>query len=155
MRTYDSYREYDKDRRALGDVDDNAGTTLAAMSASAPNPNAPILSRAQYVCNPPIAELQRLDDRRLEAVENFEVRRVGYGKIQWEGAVDLLGVNLDTDVLICENENGKPEVAVYHDRDDRKPARGEKLNRPAVITLEKVHAGSSRLWPRERCGLIF
>lgn len=142
VRTYDSYREYDKDRRALGDVDDNAGTTLAAMSASAPNPNAPILSRAQYVCNPPIVELQRLDDRRLEAVENFEVRRVGYGKIQWEGAVDLLGVNLDTDVLICENENGKPEVAVYHDRDDRKPARGEKLNRPAVITLEKVHAGN-------------
>ncbi len=144
VRTYDSYREYDKDRRALGDVDDNAGTTLAAMSASAPNPNAPILSRAQYVCHPPIVELQRLDDRQLGAVDDFEIRRVGYGKIKWEGAIDLLGVNLDTDVLICENENGKPEVAVYHDRDERKPARGEKLNRPAVITLEKVHAGSSR-----------
>ena len=90
----------------------------------------------------PPAEKVILKLLQLGAVDDFEIRRVGYGKIKWEGAIDLLGVNLDTDVLICENENGKPEVAVYHDRDDRKPARGEKLNRPAVITLEKVHAGS-------------
>ena len=97
-------------------------------------------------------ELQRLDDRQLELSERFGA----WDTEKLSGKAPLIfSVQSRTDVLICENENGKPEVAVYHDRDDRKPARGEKLNRPAVITLEKVHAGSSRLWPRERCGLIF
>ena len=82
-------------------------------------------------------------------------------QIEWDGAVDVRGVDIDADVLICQNESGKPEVAVYHEYAEAdacrevvgtrvKPRRGELLNRSAVITLENVHAGAGASLAEER-----
>ena len=69
--------------------------------------------------------------RELMAVEDFTIYNE-HGKIQFEGATDLTEVDLEKIVTI---EKGSAEV--YDDTDPTtvKPPVGQKLNKPAIISL--------------------
>ena len=94
-------------------------------------------------------ELQRLDDRQLGAVDDFEIRRVGYGKIKWEGAIDLLGVNLDTDVLICENEAASLKWPYTTTGTTDKPARAESISTGRQSSLSRRSTQVRHVVPAE------
>lgn len=92
----------------------------------------PTLTQVGYLVHPPINELASKSEVDLAAVSGFKVERPGFGSVEWEGAVDVRGVDIDSTVTI-ESKN----VAVYDDAEfnGNKPAQGSKLNRPAVITM--------------------
>mmetsp|Transcript_1191 Transcript_1191/g.2551 ORF Transcript_1191/g.2551 Transcript_1191/m.2551 type:complete len:1749 (+) Transcript_1191:347-5593(+) len=96
---------------------------------------APTLSKSGYSCTPSIATLREMEPADLAAVSNFSVARTGVGKVEWEGAVDVRGANLDRIVVI----DGKA-VSIYTEEEEegRKPEVGTKLNRPAILTLEGI-----------------
>eukprot|EP00977_Amphora_coffeiformis_P007068 scaffold1536_cov166-Amphora_coffeaeformis.AAC.2 len=98
----------------------------------------PKLTKADYETSPSIEELGKKSEADLAAVENFVVRRPGFGEVAWEGSVDVRGVDLDRVVSIQ-----KKDVSVYSEEEDEgtKPRVGTKLNRPAVITYEEVYPG--------------
>jgi Nucleoporin autopeptidase/Nuclear protein 96/Nucleoporin FG repeat region len=95
----------------------------------------PKLSKLGYEVSPSIAELENMSEADLASVHSFSMRRPGYGKVEWEGSVDVRGANLD-DIVVIEVK----DVSVY-DKDEKKgtkPEEGTKLNRPAVITFDGV-----------------
>lgn len=97
--------------------------------------NAPTLTKAGYVTTPSMDVLNTLSGEDLAAVENFSIEHHGYGRIEWEGAVDVRGADLDRIVEIDQS------VASMYEKDEeenRKPAVGSKLNRQAIITLYSV-----------------
>jgi len=70
----------------------------------------------------------------LATVKDFTMTHPSRGSIQWQGTVDIRGIDLDATVVI-----GDKEVAVYDDDDlQNKPEVGEKLNRPAIVTLFNI-----------------
>ncbi|OEU15856.1 C-terminal autoproteolytic domain of nucleoporin nup98, partial [Fragilariopsis cylindrus CCMP1102] len=79
--------------------------------------------------------LQRMNPADLAAIANFSVTREGVGKVEWQGAVDVRGADLDSIVVIEQSE-----VSIYTDEEKMglKPPRGTKLNRPAKLTMENV-----------------
>ena len=93
----------------------------------------PKLTKEGYSTIPSIEELSRMSDRDLAMVENFTVTNQ-YGKIEFEGKTDVRGVDLD-ELVVIYNKN----VEVYPEdkfpTDSAKPIKGEKLNKPAMITL--------------------
>lgn len=76
-----------------------------------------------------------MSEAELATVSNFCVSRHGYGSILWDGAVDVRNVDLNSVVRIRERE-----VIVYEDEEENgtKPPVGSKLNRSALITLQKI-----------------
>lgn len=122
------------------DGGDSQDSHINATTRKQPNPNAPILTKLGYVTQPPLEELQTMTDDQLKAVNGFAVIRPEVGRIKWLGSVDVRGVNLDRDVRICESE-GPPGIEVYDD-DESKPPRNQKLNGPAIVTLENVGPSS-------------
>ena len=96
---------------------------------------APTLSKEGYTCNPSIATLEQMDPADLAAVSNFSVARKGFGSVQWEGAVDVRGANLDLSVVI---ERKAVSIYTKEEEEGKKPEVGTKLNRSAVLTLEGV-----------------
>lgn len=118
-------------QQVIGAPDDAAGTP----GSSRKQIGAPNLSKEGYTCHPSIAALQEMDSADLAAVSNFSITREGIGKVEWEGAVDVRGANLDR-IVVIEPKS----VSVYTDEEDegRKPEVGTKLNRSAVLTLENV-----------------
>lgn len=132
-KTYDADEEYY--RKVIGSqsnstVDENASREVSESSNGVPN-----LSKEGYSCNPSIAELQRMGAADLAAVTNFSITREGVGKVEWIGAVDVRGADLDSIVVIEEKA-----VSVYTEEEHRglKPENGTKLNRRAKLTLENV-----------------
>jgi len=95
----------------------------------------PILTKTDYTCEPSIAKLQEMDPADLAAVSNFSVTRKGFGTVAWEGVVDVRDANLDTSLEI---ELKSVSIYTEEESEGRKPEVGTKLNRPAVLTLEKV-----------------
>jgi Nucleoporin autopeptidase len=95
----------------------------------------PKLSKLEYEVFPTIAELECMSEADLATVRHFSVRRPGYGKVEWEGSVDVRGANLD-DIVVIEAKN----VSIYQKDEERgtKPEKGTKLNRPVVITFDGV-----------------
>jgi len=93
----------------------------------------PKLTNPEYHTHPTIQELSRMSDEELMAVDGFSMWNKE-GKIEFMGRVDLRGVDLDQVVSI-----GHRLVEVYPERnfptEESKPVRGEKLNRPALISL--------------------
>merc|ERR1740115_250057 len=85
------------------------------------------LSKDGYSCNPSIIELQRMDPADLAAVANFSVMREGVGKVEWEGAVDVRGANLDS-LLVIEQQF----FYIYAEDEEKgtRPIVGTKLNCP-------------------------
>lgn len=92
----------------------------------------PTLTRLGYEVYPTMDALKKMTDSDLAAVADFSVSRPGYGKVEWEGCVDVRGANLDQIVSI-----GTGDISVYHEHEERgeKPPQGHKLNRPAVLTF--------------------
>lgn len=95
----------------------------------------PKLTKPGYEVSPTIDEMSHMTEADLASVRNFSVSRPGYGKVEWEGSVDVRGANLDE---IVEIE--RKDVAVYTLDEEKgtKPDKGTKLNRPATISLEDV-----------------
>ena len=87
--------------------------------------------KAGYVCQPSFDVLEKMTIEDLKKVENFTVSNE-YGSVQFIGETDLTSVDL-ADVItislgICDVYEGEKHQKT-------KPAVGEKLNRPALITL--------------------
>jgi len=101
------------------ETSDNQGTSI------------PVMSGEDYYTVPSSAELAAMPPSSLRAVKNFRVGRVGYGEVRWLGETDITGVDLNAAVSI-----NRGEVSVY--KGVAKPSVDSKLNKPAVIVLERV-----------------
>ena len=81
-----------------------------------------------------------MSDEQLQCVRGFSVRAPG-GCIEWEGACDLRGLDLDRIVHIGErnvvvdisSSSSHPDT-----RDKRCDQAGHSLNKPALVTLHRV-----------------
>ena len=111
------------------------------LSGSSPSSSSPLqaetrfvpkMTKADYHVFPSIAELGAMSEADIAAVSGFKVERHGFGSVEWDGAVDVRGVDIDT-VVVIESKN----VSVYDKAEEtgEKPEQGSKLNRPAVITM--------------------
>mmetsp|Transcript_925 Transcript_925/g.1148 ORF Transcript_925/g.1148 Transcript_925/m.1148 type:complete len:1736 (+) Transcript_925:182-5389(+) len=120
--------------------------TKDSLSASSPSRSSwePKLTKMGYTTTPPLSEMKNMSEAALASLPGFVIRRHDFGSVAWEGSVDVRGADLDKIVSI-----DLKEVAVYdeYEKTGRKPPVGEKLNRPAVITLlnafPKKGAGSA------------
>ncbi|KAJ7388100.1 Nuclear pore complex protein Nup98-Nup96 [Desmophyllum pertusum] len=98
-----------------------------------------ILRRSEYYTIPPLHELnQSIDSNGDVFVDDFVVGREGYGQVKFYGRTNVAGLNLDEIVFFRRRE-----IEVYPDTYPNKPPVGEKLNKKAEITLEKV-------WPNDK-----
>ena len=77
---------------------------------------APKLTKAGYETKPPLAKLITMSETELATVKNFTVFRPNYGAVQWEGAIDVLGVDLDKSVVIEAKD-----VSVYNEEENVRP----------------------------------
>ena len=104
-------------------------------TSSSPAPYLPTLTDPSYTTSPSWDNICSMSEVQLATLKNFSISRPGVGSISWPGAVDVTRVDFDRDVSIEDKE-----VAVYDDvpAGSDKPEVGEKLNRPALITLENV-----------------
>jgi len=103
-----------------------------------PHPAGIKLTKVGYKTEPTLQQMKELTtDDGVCKVNNFLIKRDGYGSVYFEGEVNLTGIDLDDIVHIR-----RKEVILYPD-DDNKPPLGEGLNRPAEITLECV-------WPTDK-----
>lgn len=101
-------------------------------------PKVPKLTKPGYEVYPSLEELNGMSEAQLATVENFTVVRPGYGKIEWVGAVDVSGLDLDDIVEISKNGRSS-DIAVYDNVEQaEKPPVGHKLNRMAVLTFYAV-----------------
>jgi len=98
---------------------------------------------ADISTRPSLEELRRKSPDELKSVDKFEVKRVGYGAVQWLEPVDLSGGVLDELAKLVRFS--EREVQVYPSG-VAKPPRGEGLNKKAQVTME-------RIWPRDRSTL--
>ena len=123
-----------------------ASPDVKVMSPSIQTPNAsndnnqlyvPKLTKSGYIVSPSIEDMSSMSEADLAAVSRFMVSRPGFGSVAWDGAVDIRYIDLDSVVCIREKE-----VIVYEkeEADGNKPDVGSKLNRPAVITLNKIYS---------------
>ena len=91
---------------------------------------------------PTRAELLRMSDEELSAVEDFEVSRPGLGAIVWPGLTDLRGLPTKLDSLV---KFGSREVVLYPNvPEELKPRPGEALNKRFIYTMEGVWARDKR-----------
>ncbi len=101
-----------------------------------PSSDPPVLTKDDYFTSPDMSVLRRMTDSELSRVRDFAVFRPNVGRIEWEGETDVRGLDLDIVVRIDNKE-----VFVYEGVED--PPLGHGLNKPAVITLERVFPKSS------------
>lgn len=98
------------------------------------------LQEGDYWCRPSLQELQALDFDSLQRVSNLVVGRVGYGQIEFLGAVDLTTLTKLSDLLGSQVVFETMECSVYPDSEDvDKPPPGAGLNVPARITLLRCY----------------
>ena len=96
---------------------------------------APKLTKTGYKCTPNVQVLATLSGEDLAAIVGFSVERVGFGKIEWEGAVDVRGADLDQ---ICVIEEKAVSMYLIDEEENNKPPVGSKLNRPATLTWYNI-----------------
>jgi len=132
----DSIRNQSSGRTRAGNESQEVQVSAFGAMESEQNrgPNhPPKLTNPEYHTKPTIQELSRMSDDELAGVSGFSMWNKE-GKIEFMGRVDLRGVDLDEVVSI-----GHRLVEVYPERnfptDEYKPVKGEKLNRPALISL--------------------
>ncbi|KAJ1311780.1 hypothetical protein OPQ81_010246 [Rhizoctonia solani] len=95
-----------------------------------------------YWMVPSLSELQGMSHDQLVSVPNFTVGRHGYGKITFLDPVDLTTVYAISDIPEKTVLFEEGACTVYPD-ESQKAARGEGLNVPAEISLEKC-------WPKDK-----
>jgi len=117
-------------------VDSTGRSPSSSPPLQVENQFVPKLTKLGYNVFPSITELKAMSEADLATVAGFKVERPGYGSVEWDGAVDVRGVDIDTVVLI-ESKN----VSVYDEAEEtgQKPQQGSKLNRPAVITMYDIY----------------
>jgi nuclear pore complex protein Nup98-Nup96 len=101
----------------------------------------PKLTKPGYEVSPSIEDMKRMSEADLATVAAFSVRRTGVGMVEWEGAVDIRGADLDSIISI---EPKAVEVYSVEEEQGTKPAIGSKLNRPAIITCYNVFPQAGR-----------
>ncbi|XP_037071339.1 nuclear pore complex protein Nup98-Nup96-like [Pollicipes pollicipes] len=123
---------------ALDDtVSEDGAEPLAEEAEEAPpHPSGVKLRRPGYYTLPPLDKLQPGADGCLR-VEGLTIGRQWYGSVYFPGQTDLTGLDLDSVVIFRRRE-----VCIYPD-DKLKPPRGQGLNKPAQVTLERV-------WPTDK-----
>jgi len=96
------------------------------------------LTKRDYYTIPAIHELRKMEEEELKSVENFTVGREGIGEVVWNGRTDVRGVDLDTTVHFS------PKVVVVYPDEAEKPPVGQKLNKPAKVSLQGVYKVDKR-----------
>jgi hypothetical protein len=116
----------------------SAGATPASKKVSSPGESeslVPKLTKSDYAVAPSLEEMASMSEADLASVSGFTVCKAGVGSVSWDGSVDVRGVDLDEAISINVRD-----VAVYDSAETygSKPPVGNKLNRPAVITIYNV-----------------
>lgn len=129
---------YDYYQRVIGSGEETSLLSSKPQTPATPKgttSSLPKLTKNGYTVSPSLEELAGMSEADLAAVEGFTVKRASYGKIEWEGAVDVRGADLDSIIEIQQSD-----ISVYHDNElnGNKPPVGSKLNRPAVLTFYGV-----------------
>ncbi|KAF8609715.1 hypothetical protein BDV93DRAFT_465151 [Ceratobasidium sp. AG-I] len=96
----------------------------------------------EYWMDPSLAQLQSMSHDQLVSVKNFTVGRHGYGQIVFLSPVDLTTVYAISGIPEKTVLFEEGACTVYPD-ESQKAARGEGLNVPAEISLEKC-------WPKDK-----
>ncbi|QRV91192.1 nucleoporin [Ceratobasidium sp. AG-Ba] len=96
----------------------------------------------EYWMKPSLKELQAMSHDQLVSVPNFTVGRYGYGQIKFLSPVDLTTVYAISGIPEKTVLFEEGACTVYPDESQKAP-RGEGLNVPAEISLEKC-------WPRDK-----
>jgi hypothetical protein len=122
-------RGYDYYKQVIGSPDEAAGIGSAKKSV------APNLTKEEYTCTPSIDTLRSMSGEDLAAIAGFSVEREGFGRVEWEGAVDVRGADLDRIAVI---EQSAASMYMKDEEENKKPPVGSKLNRPAILTLYNV-----------------
>jgi len=126
---HDIFNQKSGKRRSLA-----SASTKQTVSMDLQTPRSalvPTLTRANYYSVPSLDALAEMPSSQLRAVRGLRVGREGYGEVTWLGETDVTGVDLDQVVTIDHGD-----VTIYGDV--TKPTIGTKLNKPAVIVLERV-----------------
>ncbi|PRW58789.1 nuclear pore complex NUP98A isoform X1 isoform B [Chlorella sorokiniana] len=96
----------------------------------------PSLKQPDYYTEPSLQQLAAMardDPASLASVANFVVGRRGVGSVRWLEPTDVRGLDLDGTVQMS-----KGSIEVYLD-DSTKPEVGHGLNKPAEVTMLRVH----------------
>lgn len=107
-----------------GNHDSSTSSTTNGNSVRIPR-----LTKHGYYTIPDLATLSVMTDAELANVEDFTVGCKEFGSIQWIGFTDVRDVDLDNIIEFLPKQ-----VDVYPD-EENKPAVGQSLNKPALISL--------------------
>ncbi|CAO3569486.1 unnamed protein product [Mortierella alpina] len=125
------------------------GTQFSQSLATSTRPETPSSGSAttkkpegEYWMSPTLEELRKMSRSELQHVENFKVGLPEYGSVTFLQPVDLTGVASLSSICGHVVVFDKKSCSVYPD-DNNKPPRGQGLNVPALISLEKC-------WPIDR-----
>ncbi|KAG8681078.1 hypothetical protein FRC08_015853, partial [Ceratobasidium sp. 394] len=113
----------------------------AREESTAPEETA-VPQEGEYWMKPSLAELQSMSHDQLVSVKNFTVGRHGYGQITFLAPVDLTTVYAISGIPEKTVLFEEGACTVYPDESQKAP-RGEGLNVPAEISLEKC-------WPKDK-----
>ncbi|KAF9586183.1 hypothetical protein BGW38_008808 [Lunasporangiospora selenospora] len=99
----------------------------------------------EYWMLPSLEELRKMSRSQLQRVENFKVGLPDYGSVDFLDPVDLTTVpslsSICGEIVIF-----KPRICQVYPDEHNKPPRGQGLNVPAMISLE-------RCWPLDKSTL--
>ncbi|KAF9904520.1 hypothetical protein EC991_002628 [Linnemannia zychae] len=120
----------------------NQTTSVRHEVATAPSHASSSKVDGEYWMSPSLEELRKLSPSELAKVKDFKVGVPGVGSVSFLEPVDLTTVPSLT--AICgQIVQFSHKICVVYPEDQNKPARGEGLNVPALISLE-------RCWPVDR-----
>ncbi|KAI8385003.1 nucleoporin autopeptidase-domain-containing protein [Radiomyces spectabilis] len=94
-------------------------------------------SKNGYSCSPTLEALSMMSHEELKHVENFTVKRRGYGEVSFDVPVDLSDIPLQDimgTIVIIETK-----TVVVYPNESTKPALGHGLNAPATVKLENCY----------------
>ena len=91
-----------------------------------------------FKITPSLTELAKMDMEQLRTVQNFTVENE-FGKIQFEGETDVIGLDLEKCVRI-ESKN----IYGYPKSEENSSEMDQRLNKPAVVTLYNYKPSSSK-----------
>jgi hypothetical protein len=130
--------EYDYYQKVIGSTNESSSVQQQTSGTGRPSATrmpVPTLTKSGYEISPSLGELSNMSEADLAAVPGFAVKRPGVGKVEWEGAVDVRGADLDR---IVEIEFQDVAVYTLDEEEGKKPPVGSKLNRPAILTFYNV-----------------
>ncbi|KAF9127662.1 hypothetical protein BGW39_005698 [Mortierella sp. 14UC] len=117
-------------------------TSVRHETAAAPSHASGSKVDGEYWMSPSLEELRKMTPSELAKVKDFKVGVPGVGSVSFLEPVDLTTVPSLT--AICGHiVQFSHKICVVYPEDQNKPARGEGLNVPALISLE-------RCWPVDR-----